>query len=166
LKLKGCGSILILEGNVRRNALLFLTALLCSCAAPGSLPEGIGPDEPWIEVDLDAQVVRLHDGQRTLGEYGASNGVNTSPQTTTYTGLFTVKEMMKGPIVSVPGVYVTDVVIFDVPHGNGFHSRPMDEQGNILDETLGKPATAGCVRVGDSGAVFDFAGLDMEVWVH
>ena len=151
---------------MRPGTILLLAGLLWACAAPVELPEGIGPAERWIEVDLSAQVVRLHDGQRILGEYEASTGVNTSPGTTTYTGLFTVKEMTKGPIVSVPGVYVADVIIFDVPHGNGFHSRPMDEQGNILDETLGTPATAGCVRVGESAAVFEFARLDMQVWIH
>lgn len=151
---------------MRSGIALLLAGLLWACAAPVELPEGIGPAERWIEVDLSAQAVRLHDGQRTLAEYEASTGVNTSPQTTTYTGLFTVEEMIKGPIVSVPGVYVTDVIIFDVPHGNGFHSRPMDEEGNILDETLGEPATAGCVRLAESAAVFAFATLDMKVWVH
>jgi hypothetical protein len=42
----------------------------------------------------------------------------------------------------------------------------MDGDGNILDDTLGKPATAGCVRVGESAAVFDFAHLAMKVWAH
>jgi hypothetical protein len=58
------------------------------------------------------------------------------------------------------------VIIFDMAHGNGFHSKPMDIDKKILDETLGKPATAGCVRVGESAAVFDFARLGMKVWVH
>ena len=55
---------------------------------------------------------------------------------------------------------------FSIGKGNGFHSRPMDEQGNIIDETLGAPATAGCVRVGESAALFDFALVGMQVWIH
>jgi hypothetical protein len=42
----------------------------------------------------------------------------------------------------------------------------MDAAGNLLDATLGEPATAGCVRVGDSAAVYEFARFDMWVWVH
>ncbi|HEY5904144.1 MAG TPA: hypothetical protein VIU39_16445 [Anaerolineales bacterium] len=42
----------------------------------------------------------------------------------------------------------------------------MDEDGNILDDTVGKLATAGCVRVGESTAFFNFAHLGMKVWAH
>ncbi len=153
---------------MRRNilVLMLLILFLYSCATEATPPPAIEPEERWIEVDVSSQVVRLHDGSQMIGEYPVATGVNTSPETTTYTGLFTVREMMKGPIESVPGVYVTDVVIFDVGHGNGFHSQPMDENGHILDETLGKPATAGCVRVGESASVFDFARPGMKIWVH
>ncbi len=74
--------------------------------------------------------------------------------------------MIKGPIMTVPGVYVRDVIIFDLEHGNGIHSQPMDSVGNLLDETLGTPVTAGCIRVGESGAVFAFAKMGMKIWVH
>jgi lipoprotein-anchoring transpeptidase ErfK/SrfK len=139
---------------------------LAACARTPTPPPEISADERWIEVDVLAQMVRLHDGDKIVGEYLASTGVNTSPETTTYTGIFKVQQMMAGPVESIPGVYVTDVVIFDLYHGNGLHSLPMDKDKNILDDTLGKSATAGCVRVGESAAVFDFASLGMKVWVH
>jgi lipoprotein-anchoring transpeptidase ErfK/SrfK len=147
---------------------LFILSLisLAACAQTPTPPPEIRADERWIEVDASAQMVRLHDGDRVLGEYLAATGVNTSPETTTYTGVFQVQQMMEGPVESVPGVYVTDVVIFDLYHGNGLHSMPMDKDKNILDDTLGKPATAGCVRVGESAVVFEFARLGMKVWVH
>ena len=117
-------------------------------------------------MDVPVQLVRLHDGNQVVGEYLAATGINTSPETTTYTGLFEVQQMMKGPVESVPALYVTDVIIFDLMHRNGFHSKPMDKDKNTLDETLGKPATAGCARVGESTAVFSFARLGMKVWVN
>jgi hypothetical protein len=122
--------------------------------------------EQWIEVVLDRQTVILHNGDSIAGEFVAAAGVGTSPETTTYPGQFRVQEMMPGPVESSPGVYVTDVVIFDLPHGNGFHSRPMDKDGNILDATLGKPATAGCIRLAESGELYRFARPGMRVVIH
>jgi hypothetical protein len=72
----------------------------------------------------------------------------------------------KGPVESVPGVFVHDLIMFDTRNGNGIHSRPMDADGKVLDATLGKPATAGCVRVGESASVFEFARVGMWVWIH
>jgi len=125
-----------------------------------------GKAEQWIEVVLDRQTVILHDGDSIAGEFTAAAGVGTSPETTTYPGEFRVQTMMPGPVESAPGVYVTDVVIFDWQHGNGFHSRPVDKDGNILDATLGKPATAGCIRLAESGELYRFARLGMRVVIH
>lgn len=150
----------------RLSFIFLLCVSFAACTHTPQRPAEIGADEQWIEVDVPNQIVRLHTGNQVVGEYLASTGVNTSPETTTYTGLFEVQQMLRGPVESVPGVFVTDVVIFDMTHGNGFHSRPMDRDKNILDETLGKPVTAGCVRVGESADVFNFARLGMKVWVH
>ena len=84
------------------------------------LPAGINPTERWLEVDLQQQTVRLHDGDDMVGEYLAATGVGTEPKYTTYTGLFRVQVKDKGPVESVPGVYVTDMVEFDMEHGNAF----------------------------------------------
>ncbi len=115
---------------------------------------------------LDQQKIILHDGDVVAGEFVAATGVGTSPETTTYPGEFRIQEMMPGPVESSPGVYVTDVLIFDWQHGNGFHSRPMDKDGRILDATLGKPATAGCIRLAESGELYRFARLGMRVLIH
>lgn len=149
-----------------RILLILLIIFLAACTQTPNRPPEIEASERWLEVDIPAQMIRLHDGDQVLEEYPVATGVNTSPETTTYTGIFEVQQMLAGPVESVPGVFVTDVVIFDLYHGNGFHSMPMDKDKKILDETLGEPATAGCVRVGESGAVFKFAKLGMKVWVH
>lgn len=134
-----------------------------SCVGPGFDPR---PDERWIEVDLEKQVARLYAGCTATAEYAVAAGVGTSPETTTYTGVFKIRQKMKGPIESSPGVYVTDVLVFDIEHGIGFHSVPLDKSGQVLDDTMGVPASAGCVRVGESAAVYDFARMDTRVWVH
>ena len=136
-------------------------------AGPGlETPAGIGPRERWIEVSLPEQVVRLHDGDLVVAEYLAATGVGDRPEYTTYAGLFQVRRKYAGPVESAPGVYVTNVLEFDLEHGNGIHSLPVDENGHVLDDRLGQPMTAGCVRVAESEAVFNFATLGMKVWVH
>ncbi len=131
-----------------------------------TLPPLIQAASAWIEVDLAKQVVLLHDGDAVIAELPASTGVASDPKYATPPGLYRVQSKDQGPVESVPGVFVSDVVMFDLRLGNGFHSRPMDPQGKVLDETLGTPATAGCVRVGDSARLFDFAQLGMWVWIH
>jgi hypothetical protein len=131
-----------------------------------ALPALIDPASSWIEVSLLRQVVILHRGSAVVAEYAASTGVTSDPRYATPPGLYQVQSKDKGPVESVPGVFVTDVVMFDLGRGNGFHSRPIDAQGNLLDRTLGMPTTAGCVRVGESAAVFDFARVGMKIWIH
>ncbi len=131
-----------------------------------TLPPLIQAASAWIEVDLARQVVLLHEGEAVIAELPASTGVTSDPKYATPPGLYRVQSKDKGPVESVPGVFVSDVVMFDIRLGNGFHSRPMDAQGKVLDETLGTPATAGCVRVGESARLFDFAQLGMWVWIH
>ncbi len=131
-----------------------------------TLPAQIRASSPWIEVDLAKQTVILHDQGTIIAELLASTGVTNDPQYATPPGLYRVQSKDRGPVESVPGVFVTDVVMFDLGQGNGFHSRPVDSQGRLLDETLGVPGTAGCVRVGESARLFDFAQLGMWVWIH
>ncbi len=142
------------------------TASAIPLTSTPALPALIDPASSWIEVDLAKQSVILHDKGSVLAEYPASTGVTGDPQYATPPGLYQVQSKDKGPVESVPGVFVSDVIMFDIGKGNGFHSRPMDAQGNILDETLGVPTTAGCVRLGESAALFDFARVGMKVWIH
>jgi len=161
----------------RRNPVRFalLAVALAACAQPiaaTSTPaptatarpviRAVRPGEKWIEVDLDAQMVRLWIGEEMQAEYAAASGV----QDLTIPGEYRVQQLIEGPIENVPGVWVSDIVIYDLFGGMGIHSRPMDEAGKLLDETLGVPASGGCVRVGESAEVFSFASLSMRVWVH
>lgn len=129
-------------------------------------PARIDPASAWIEVDLARQVVLLHEAGQVIAELEASTGVTSDPKYATPPGLYRVQSMEQGPIQSIPDVYVSHVIMFDIGKGNGFHSRPMDAQGDLLDATLGQPGTAGCVRVGDSARLFAFARIGMWVWIH
>ena len=140
---------------------LTLTAVPATSTA--SPPPRITTSSSWIEVDLAKQTVLLHEGGAVIAEYPASTGVTSDPKYATPPGLYRVQSKDKGPVESVSGVFVSDVVMFDIRLGNRFHSMPMDAQGNILDATLGMPTTAGCVRVGESARLFEFAQLGM--WV-
>jgi hypothetical protein len=98
-------------------------------------------------------------GDQVVAEYLAATGVMTATETATVPGVYMVQQMIKGPIENVPGVFVSDILIYDFGRDVGIHSLPMDKDGKALDTTLGKPASGGCVRVGESAAVFAFAQL-------
>ena len=129
----------------RLSFIFLLCVSFAACTHTPQRPAEIGADEQWIEVDVPNQIVRLHTGNQVVGEYLASTGVNTSPETTTYTGLFEVQQMLRGPVESVPGVFVTDVVIFDMTHGIGFHSKPMDKAKNIFTRFNKLPEAMCCI---------------------
>ena len=132
-----------------------------------ALPPGSLPTERWIEVSLREQVVRLCEGEQVAGEYLAATGAGDRQETTTFPGLFAVREKNKGPIyLSEFQVYVSDWVGFDKEHDNGFHSLPMDKSGQVLDDRLGQPVSHGCVRTAQPADVYQFAEFGMKVWVH
>jgi lipoprotein-anchoring transpeptidase ErfK/SrfK len=120
----------------------------------------------WIEVVLAEQTAYLWQGDQLWASLPISSGVGDSAATTTYPGEFKIESMYPGPEQTAPGIYVRDVVIFDWEHGNGFHSLPMDAKGVILDPTIGRPASAGCIRVADSTILYDFAELGMKVVIR
>lgn len=183
------GTILRIRDHAKALVLIFLAVVAYSgCTAPAArsqaaqsviaptvtLPSStpavhappVGLAEKWIEVELAAQMLRLREGTRTLAEYPCATGVGISPETTTNPGVHTIQQMIEGPIENVPGVYVSHILIYDLTAGAGIHSMPMDKNGLILDSTLGRPATAGCVRVGEAAAVFKFARVGTTIWIH
>ncbi len=161
--LSGCGGSATIPAGTSATQDLPLAISTPTLALP---PPPVGANQRWIEVDLALQIVRLRLGQEVIAEYPASSGVATSPETATTPGVYSVQQMIKGPIENVPGVFVSDILIYDMLNGMGIHSIPMDEGGRPLDSTLGVPASAGCVRVGVADAVFAFARLGMVIWIH
>jgi lipoprotein-anchoring transpeptidase ErfK/SrfK len=170
---------------ISSSALLVITLTACSRASippptaslplptaialatfPSPSPEAEPAAVRWIEVVLQEQTVYLWEDHNLVATLPVSSGVGGSPETTTHTGEFIVETMYQGPEQTVPGVYVRDIVIFDWEHGNGFHSLPMDADGKVLDPTIGKPASAGCIRVAESAMLYDFAEIGMKVIIR
>lgn len=158
----------------RRACVLLVGLCLTACAGLPRVAERGGPLAPrrpaaerWIEVDLTQQVVRLYEGANLLGEYPVATGRGDRPATLTYTGTFTVYAKHQ-PLTYLPDfdVYISDWVGFDREHAIGFHSLPKDKYGRILDGRLGQPVSHGCVRVGNSAAVYNFAQIGMRVVVR
>jgi len=136
---------------------------------PCTLPQDVrgSSAEHWLEVSLSDQLVRLCEGSQMVGEYPAATGAGDRPETTTFPGLFTVRDKNRGPVyLSQFDVYINNWVGFDQEHANGFHSLPKDKNGRVLDSRLGQPVSHGCVRTAQSAAVYDFAAIGMKVWVH
>jgi lipoprotein-anchoring transpeptidase ErfK/SrfK len=158
--------------RVLRYILSLLLLAACATPAPPTPAASVVPATPttlvsdWIEVVLAEQTAYLWHGDQLEASLSVSTGVGDSPSTTTSTGEFTVDTMYPGPEETVPGVFVRDVVIFDWDHGNGFHSLPMDANGIVLDPTVGKPASAGCIRVAESRRLYDFAQVGMRVLIR
>ena len=117
-------------------------------------------------VNYAAQALALHEAGAIVATYPVSTGVTSDPKYATPPDLYRVQSQDKGPLESAPGVFVSDIVMFDLGRGNGIHSLPVDASGSILDPTLGKPVTAGCVRVAESARVFEFAQIGMRIWIH
>ncbi len=136
--------------------------------APGSQTAQDPPSRAgrWILVSLAEQQVYLRDGDKLVAQHSMSSGVGNSSETSTPPGDYAVHSMWRGPEETVTGVYVRDIVLFDPERGNGFHSMPMDKDGKVLDATLGRPATAGCIRLAQSNELFEFARIGMPVIIR
>lgn len=173
------GRLTALEIRLMRLSLILGATLLIVACVPAAIPSPTpatgssttseptrDQTEEWIEVVLDEQRVNLWQGSRLITSLSMSSGVGISPETTTYPGEYRVATMYPGPEESAPGVFVRDIVIFDWEHGNGFHSLTMDAGGNVLDSTIGTPATAGCIRLKDSARLYSFARIGMRVLIH
>jgi len=170
----------IVAGVIRQTLAAFSIIVLSACARPAEtasipltrpastqvFPAQIVGAQEWIEVDLAAQEVLLHRDGVIVAQLPAATGLTAYPEYRTPAGIFDIQVKEKGPVENAPGVFVSDILIFDFAKDLGIHSRPMDAEGILLDDRLGLPLTAGCVRVGDSGQVYDFAQLGMWVWIH
>jgi hypothetical protein len=123
----------------------------------------------WIDVDVTRHRVRLMNGTevtRTIEPVAVGVQVDTGVYESTQTGTFRVHNKIGGLQYDAPyKTYISDWVGFDAPRANGFHSLLKDAQGNVADPSTGRISN-GCIRVGDSAAVFAYAEIGMIVYVH
>jgi hypothetical protein len=123
----------------------------------------------WIDVDVDRYQVRLMSGTeatRTFAPVAVGAQVDSGAYESTQTGTFRVHSKIAGLQYDAPyKTYISDWVGFDAARANGFHSLLKDASGNVVDPGTGRISN-GCIRVGDSAAIFAYAEIGMVVYVH
>jgi hypothetical protein len=123
----------------------------------------------WIDVDVDRYQVRLMSGTeatRTIAPVAVGAQVDTGVYESTQTGTFRVHNKIAGLQYDAPyKTYISDWVGFDAARANGFHSLLKDASGSVVDPATGRVSN-GCIRVGDSAAIFAYAEIGMVVYVH
>lgn len=123
----------------------------------------------WIDVDVDRYQVRLMSGtesSRTFAPVAVGAQVDSGAYESTQTGTFRVHSKIAGLQYDAPyKTYISDWVGFDAARANGFHSLLKDATGNVVDPATGRVSN-GCIRAGDSAAIFAYAEIGMVVYVH
>lgn len=123
----------------------------------------------WIDVDRSSGTVTLYGGGEAVASYQAALGWDLTDDGyyATANGVYQIYAKNADLTWSEPGqVYFTHWVAFDPDRANGFHSYPMDEDGNV---TAGiETPTGGCVALNPAAAsdLFAFAEIGMTVEVH
>lgn len=138
-------------------------------AASQYLNKSTTSGEHWIDVDRTHGQVRLYVGNKVTATYQGYMSADKSDDGfyATAIGTYTVYDMNADLTwTDYGGVFISDWVGFDPDRYNGFHSYPMDANGNVLPGATGP--SHGCVRLApaDAEAVYGFAYLGMRVVVH
>lgn len=123
-----------------------------------SLPEGVGPGERWIYVDLSEQRTYAFEGENLINSFIVSTGTWQYP---TVTGTFKVYVKYRRADMSGPGYYLPQVpYVMYFFKGYGLH-------GTYWHNNFGTPMSHGCVNLTteDAGWMFDFASVGTVVHV-
>ncbi|OON97076.1 MAG: hypothetical protein ATN36_04195 [Epulopiscium sp. Nele67-Bin005] len=118
----------------------------------------------FIWVDLARQMVYIFFGDEGNWSLHKQFICSTGKQeTSTVRGIFYIKERGEE-------LRTTEYAKYWVKFQNNylFHSTPLDENGNVADPTLGKPASAGCVRLHLNDALWFYENIPKysTVWVN
>ncbi len=136
---------------------------------PTPAPSSVPTAGRWIDVDVTRYVVSLMEGPRVMkviAPVGVGTQIDTGAYESTQTGLFYVYVKTPGLQYDPPyKTYISDWVGFDAAKANGFHSFLKDDLGKVVDPSTGRISN-GCIRTGDSVAIYDFAEIGMPVLVH
>jgi lipoprotein-anchoring transpeptidase ErfK/SrfK len=129
--------------------------------APGfpGLPEGVGRQERWIEVNLTNQTASAYEGKNLVRTFIVSTGTWQYP---TVTGQYQIYVKYPYADMAGPGYYLPDVPnVMYFYKGYGLH-------GTYWHNNFGTPMSHGCVNfsIPDSAWLFDFASVGTVVFVH
>jgi lipoprotein-anchoring transpeptidase ErfK/SrfK len=125
---------------------------------PG-LPEGVGKQERWVEVNLTNQTASAYEGKNLIQSFVVSTGTWEHP---TVTGQYQVYVKYQYADMAGPGYYLPDVPnVMYFYKGYGLH-------GTYWHSNFGIPMSHGCVNfsIPDSAWLFDFADVGTVVYIH
>lgn len=123
------------------------------------LPNGIGPNERWIDVNLTDQTLEAYEGGELVNRFVISSGRAGSP---TVVGTFRVWIKVRIQDMSGPGYYIRDVPWVMYFYGDyGIH-------GTWWHNNFGTPMSAGCVNmtIADAQWMYNWASVGTVVKVH
>ncbi len=123
------------------------------------VPDGIGENERWIDVDLSTQTLRAYEGDELIDLFTISSGRAGTP---TVVGTFEVWVKVRIQDMSGPGYYIQDVPWVMYFHGDyGIH-------GTWWHNNFGTPMSAGCVNmtIADAQWLYSWASVGTVVNVH
>jgi hypothetical protein len=129
---------------------------MIALVSPKPRPEGIGPGEKWIEVDLYEQTLAAYEGERLVYATLVSSGLAWWP---TQTGLFRIWVKVDAAKMSGREGYPDYYSLEDVPwtmyfnHGFALH-------GAYWHDSFGRPHSHGCINLSlaDAHWLFDWTG--------
>lgn len=124
-----------------------------------SLPEGVGPDEPWVDVDLTHQRAYAYRGTTLVRSFIVSTGVWNHP---TVTGTYRIYVKYRYADMAGPGYYLPDVpYVMYFYRGYGLH-------GTYWHHNFGTPMSHGCVNftIEDAAWLFNFTSVGTVVHIH
>ena len=123
------------------------------------MPDGVGENERWIDVNLTHQVTYAYEGSQLVNSFLVSTGTWQHP---TVTGQYHIYVKYRYTDMSGPGYYLADVpYVMYFYQGYGLH-------GTYWHSNFGTPMSHGCVNLAteDAGWLFNWASVGTLVNVH
>ncbi len=123
------------------------------------IPEGVGPGEAWIDIDLTYQTARAYRGTTLVGTFVISTGTWATP---TVLGQYRIYVKYRFADMAGPGYYLPAVpYVMYFYQGYGIH-------GTYWHNNFGTPMSHGCVNltVDDAGWMYNFASVGTVVNIH
>ncbi|MFW5943373.1 MAG: L,D-transpeptidase family protein [Chloroflexota bacterium] len=126
-----------------------------------ALPEGVGPGERWIDVDLDEQVLVAYEGDEPVFQSLVSSGL---PQYATVEGTFRVQRRYE--LKDMDGESLGyDYYLPDVPYTMFFY-QAYALHGTYWHGNYGTPMSHGCVNLPTPAAQWLFEWSEMGTVVR
>jgi len=135
------------------------TAIPTQRPASVTLPPGVGPNDPWVDVDLTHQRAYAYRGTTLVRSFIVSTGTWQHP---TVTGTYRIYVKYRYADMAGPGYYLPDVpYVMYFYRGYGLH-------GTYWHNNFGTPMSHGCVNftIADAGWLFDFTTVGTVVNIH